>query len=227
MTTVHDGAGLRVRVFTGGAFQENTFLLSDPETGDAVAVDPGAATPALLAVVAREGLTLRAAWLTHAHLDHVEGLPALKEAWPEVPVALHPADRPLYDRARDQAHAFGLPLTGPLPEPDLELAPGDTLRLGSAAFGVRFTPGHAPGHVILVSESEGIALVGDVVFQRSIGRTDLPGGDMGTLLRSIRDEVLTLPDETLLFPGHGPPTTVGAERTGNPFLATMRGDSRA
>ncbi len=227
MTTVHDGAGLRVRFFTGGAFQENTFLLSDPGSGAAVVVDPGAATPALLSIVAREGLTLEAAWLTHAHLDHVEGLPALKEAWPDVPVALHPADRPLYDRARNQAEAFGIPLSGPLPEPDVELTPGDELVLGSTRFQVRFTPGHAPGHVILVCEAEGLALVGDVIFQRSIGRTDLPGGDMGTLLRSIRDEVLTLPAGTVLLSGHGPPTTVGEERIGNPFLASIRGDFRS
>jgi hydroxyacylglutathione hydrolase len=153
----------------------------------------------------------------------VDGLPALIRGYPDLPVALHPADRELYDHVPEQARAFGLPFDGELPEPSVALAAGDTLRVGECELQVRFTPGHAPGHVILVAHDEGIALVGDVVFHRSIGRTDLPGGDFQALMRSIRDQVLTLPDATRLFPGHGPPTTVGGERMGNPFLLPATG----
>ena len=106
----------------------------------------------------------------------------------------------------------------PQPAPDHDFVPGEAFTFGGCRFDVRFAPGHAPGHVILVAEEHDLALVGDVIFQGSIGRTDLPGGDFKTLMTSIREQVMTLPDETVLHTGHGPRTTVGAERTGNPFL---------
>jgi glyoxylase-like metal-dependent hydrolase (beta-lactamase superfamily II) len=109
----------------------------------------------------------------------------------------------------------------PLPPPDRELVPGETVRVGLEELEVRYTPGHAPGHVILYSATGGFALVGDVIFAGTIGRTDLPGGDFLRLMRSIREEVLTLPDETRLLLGHGPETTVGRERMGNPFLISQ------
>jgi hydroxyacylglutathione hydrolase len=165
-------------------------------------------------------------FLTHAHLDHVEGLPLVREAV-DVPIHLHADDLPLYERAAAQAEAFGMRLSGPLPEIDVFFEPGSEVRVGSHAFEVRFTPGHAPGHVILYSAGQGLALVGDVVFAGSIGRTDLPGGDMQRLLRSIREQVLTLPDATVLMPGHGPETTVRRERRGNPFLAPFTAGERA
>lgn len=248
MTVVHDGPRLRVAVFTGGVFQENTFLLTCLATGAEAVVDPGAGVLDLLAGRAGQGgddrgpggalrdpgshadphsdaarSDLVGIWLTHAHLDHVEGIPLLREALGPLPVSLHPADLPLYRRAPDQARAFGVPWHGALPEPDHALAEGQVLSLGALRFDVRFAPGHAPGHVLFVEAGEGVALVGDVIFQRSIGRTDLPGGDTQTLLASIRREVLSLPDETLLLPGHGPPTTVGEERRGNPFLMPQTG----
>jgi hydroxyacylglutathione hydrolase len=130
-------------------------------------------------------------------------------------VHLHPADLPLYGAAPQQAQWFGLRME-PLPPVDRELAAGDVIRVGECALAVRFTPGHAPGHVVFVGP--GWALVGDTFFAGSIGRTDLPGGDLGTLLRSIHEQVLTLPDDTVLHNGHGPATTVGRERAANPFL---------
>jgi hydroxyacylglutathione hydrolase len=219
-------SGLEFRGFTGGAFAENAYLVRCRATGAAVIVDPGAATPKILEAIRSEGLHLEAVYLTHAHLDHVEGLPALREA-SDAPIHLHPSDRPLYRRAADQAAAFGMELAGELPDIDHELVPGSTIPVGDHQLEVRFAPGHAPGHVIFYAEEEGVALVGDVVFAGSIGRTDLPGGDMRQLLDSIRNEILTLPEDTRLLPGHGPETTVARERVGNPFLIAHAPGRRA
>ena len=131
-------------------------------------------------------------------------------------IYLHPADRPLYDAVPDQAAWFGLS-ADPLPSPDRAFAAGDQLRVGTLTFEVRHAPGHSPGHVVLVGE--GVVFGGDVLFQGSIGRSDLPGGDADTLLESIERELLVLPDSTIVYAGHGPATTIGAERRTNPFLA--------
>jgi hydroxyacylglutathione hydrolase len=210
--------------FTAGAFGENGYL-AICESGEAVAVDPGACAARMAAVLHEQGCELAAILLTHAHLDHVEGVARLR-AHAEAPIWLHAADRPLYDAVSQQAIAFGLDVEVP-PPPDHAFKAGETFRFGSCAFEVRHAPGHAPGHVILYSAADGLAFVGDVVFQGSIGRTDLPGGDFQTLMRSIREQVLTLPDETRLLTGHGPETTVRAERVGNPFLVPHYGGELA
>jgi hydroxyacylglutathione hydrolase len=210
-----------LRRFEGGPFQENAYLVACPETGTAAAIDPGGGTDLLIEALEREDWTLSSIILTHAHLDHVDGIPLLRRVRPDVPILLHPLDGPLYAAAPEQATLFGLELPS-LPPVDRNLMPGETLRIGTAELTVEFAPGHAPGHVILRSEQEGLALVGDVIFRGSIGRTDLPGGDTRTLLSSIRERILTLPDETRLFPGHGPDTTVGAERRTNPFILQMQ-----
>lgn len=207
---------MNVRVFTAGPFAENTYL-AWPDEGDAcVVIDPGAGAPGAIATIAKEGLKLAAVLLTHAHLDHVDGLPAVREAYPDVPVHLHDADRPLYDAAPAQAVRYGLPLS-PLPTDLISIEVG-SLEVAGMNFEVRHAPGHAPGHVVFWSESDGLAFAGDVIFAGSIGRTDLPGGDFRTLMASIRREILSLPDDTRLLTGHGPETTVGFERGGNPFL---------
>lgn len=206
-----------VRAFSGGAFAENGYLVVCPDSGTAVAVDPGAASQGMADALRSEGLDLAAILLTHAHLDHVEGMHRVHAVDPEVPIWLHPDDRPLWDILPQQAAAFGMPFEEQ-PEPTHAFEHGGTFTFGRCSFDVRRAPGHAPGHVILVARDHGLALVGDVIFQRGIGRTDLPGGDLQTLMRSIREEILTLPDETVLYNGHGAPTTVGEEREGNPFL---------
>jgi glyoxylase-like metal-dependent hydrolase (beta-lactamase superfamily II) len=216
---------VKIRTFTGGGFGENAYLVVC-ESGACAAVDPGSGAPELLEAIETDGLALEAIFLTHAHLDHVEGVSTVRARHPDVPIWLHPDDRELYRGVRQQAAWFGLSVEDQ-PEPTNEIVPGQDLTFGTCRFEVRFTPGHAPGHVILVSDADELALVGDVVFQGSIGRTDLPGGDYQALMKSIRAQVLTLPDETTLYPGHGPPTTVGFERVGNPFLVPHYGGELA
>jgi hydroxyacylglutathione hydrolase len=213
--------GVTVRPFGGGPFAQNGFLVACPGEGVAILVDPGAGVDGMLAAARAEGLRIELIVLTHAHLDHVDGVAAAKRET-GAPVLLHPDDESLYRAAPVQAQWFGVHID-PLPPVDRPLAHGERIRFGSCELEVRHTPGHAPGHVILVGE--GMALVGDCVFAGSIGRTDLPGGDFQTLMRSIRGEILTLPEETVLYPGHGPETTVGHERVSNPFLAPNFGGS--
>ena len=211
---------LEVHAYTGGAFAENSYLVVSPGPRRAVVVDPGAAAPQLLAAADQLGVSIDAIYLTHAHVDHVEGIPQILEHT-SVPIHLHPADLPLYRWAERRAVDWGINLKGTLPTPDYEIIPGEPLAVDDHMLEVRFTPGHAPGHVIFYSKDAGLALVGDVIFKGSIGRTDLPGGDYKQLFESIRKEVLTLPDDTRLLSGHGPETTVRDERYGNPFLISQ------
>jgi len=217
---------VKLRTYTGGGFGQNSFLAVCEETGDAVAIDPGGAAARLVADLEREGLRLKAILLTHAHLDHVEGVHVVRAFAPDVPIHLHEADLGLYRSIPAQAAMFGLHAV-PQPEPTHTLEHGQRFTFGQCSFDVRFTPGHAPGHVVLVAGDDGFAVVGDVVFQGSIGRTDLPGGDFPTLMRSIREQILTLPDEMVLHPGHGPATTVAHERVTNPFLIPHYGGELA
>ncbi|HEX6940102.1 MAG TPA: MBL fold metallo-hydrolase [Longimicrobiales bacterium] len=207
---------LVVQVFPGPGFGENAYLAWAQGQNRAVAIDPGAGVDALAAAVGEAQLVLEAVLLTHAHIDHIEGIAELVRRT-DAPVYLHPDARPWYDRAADQAAMFGVRVATP-PPPTHALAHGQRLELGGARFEVRAAPGHASGHVVLYVAEAGVAFVGDVVFRGSIGRTDLPGGDFQQLMRSIREQILTLPDETVLYPGHGPETTVGHERVANPFL---------
>jgi glyoxylase-like metal-dependent hydrolase (beta-lactamase superfamily II) len=216
---------MRFQAFTAGNFAENGYVVWCETTGQCVVVDPGAAAPQMVAAVEGEGSEVVAVLLTHAHLDHVEGLGVVRD-FTDAPTYLHRADRPLFDAMPAQAAMFGL--TAPeLAPPERELHDGDTFRFGESAFQVIHTPGHSPGHVILVAEDDELALVGDLVFAGSVGRTDLPGGDYQALFDSIRRHVLTMSDETRLLTGHGPPTSVGQERMGNPFLIPNYGGELA
>lgn len=207
---------MQVQSFTVGPFQENTYLLIDDATSRAVLIDPGDEGPRLVSAIRDAAVTLDAIWLTHAHVDHVGGIAAVKRVW-NVPIFLHPADRPLYDRAALQAAFYGLPFEPP-PAPDRELADGGRLHAGSLEFDVMHTPGHAPGLVVI--HGHGIAFVGDLVFAGSIGRTDLPLADAAKMSASL-ERVCTLPDATVLYPGHGTATTIARERAMNPFLNGM------
>lgn len=198
-----------------GIFAENCYLLIDEASGTCAIVDPGEEAGLILHKLRAARATPVGIWLTHAHLDHVLGVPQVA-AETGAPIYLHPADRPLYDGVPQQAAWFGLPVPPPLPAPDHMLAHGDVLELGTTRFAVRHSPGHSPGSVCFVAP--GIAIGGDVLFAGSIGRTDLPGGDFETLIGSIERELLTLPDDTILHSGHGPDTTIGRERRANPFL---------
>lgn len=198
---------------TVGAFQENSYLVTDPVTKRAVLIDPGAEGERLIEMVRASGATLDAIWLTHAHIDHIGAIADIKRVW-DVPVHLHPADRPLYDRGAVQAAVYGLRIEQP-PAPDRELAEGDVLTLGSLRFDVLHVPGHAPGHVAFVAEGQ--MLGGDLLFAGSIGRTDLPFSDPERMIESL-ERVSALPDETVVYPGHGPATSIGQERATNPFL---------
>jgi len=205
---------VKVVTIPNGRFAENCYLVIDEPSRECAIVDPGEEAGLIAHKLAAAGVTPVGIWITHAHVDHVLGVPRLK-ADTGAPVYLHPADRILYDHAPEQAAAFGMRAEA-LPEPDRALAGGDVLRVGGLEFRVRHAPGHSPGSVVF--EGQGAAFVGDVLFQGSIGRTDLPGGDFQTLLQSIERELLPLPDSTIVYSGHGPETTVGHERGTNPFL---------
>lgn len=198
-----------------GPIQTNCYVLGDPDSKLAAVIDPGWDAPQVLAAVSQAGLTIQIVLLTHAHFDHIGGVAGVIEAT-GVPLALHPLDLPLL-RERGGAKAFGIPMP-PCPDPTLELAAGQVIEVGRLRLETLFTPGHTPGHVSFYERAEGVVFDGDVLFQSGIGRYDFPGSSYRDLMSSIRNELLALPDETVVYPGHGGPTTIGDEREGNPFL---------
>ncbi len=200
-----------------GPVQTNSYIIADPETGMAVVIDPAWDGKRILAEAQRRGWHIGAIWLTHAHFDHLGGAAELADGLePSPQVAMHPDDHALW-QMEGGAPLFGMHID-PGPEPTIDLTDGQVLYLGKTQIEVRYAPGHTRGHVIFYIPSEKVAFVGDVIFQGSIGRTDLPGGDYDTLIDSIQKKILTLPDDTRLLSGHGPETTVGVERQFNPFL---------
>jgi hydroxyacylglutathione hydrolase len=211
-------SGLAVVSLTLGPALTNAYLVADQAEGVAVAIDPAWDGERIADEASQRQWRITDIWLTHAHFDHFGGAAGLSDRAPApLPVALHPDDYPLW-KALGGAPFFGMPDFDPGPEPTVELAPGMILHVGNYNVEVRHAPGHTPGHVLFCLPDARVAFCGDVIFESGVGRTDLPGGDWSTLLTSIREQVLSLPDETTLFPGHGRATTVGQERAGNPFL---------
>jgi glyoxylase-like metal-dependent hydrolase (beta-lactamase superfamily II) len=202
-----------VAALTVGAFQENCYLLTETDTTRCAIIDPGAEPDRIIAAIERSGAVPEAIWLTHAHLDHVGAISGLRRRF-DLPVYLHPLDEPLYALASRQAALYGLPFEQPEPA-DRTLGEGDVMALGSLRFTVMHAPGHAPGHVVF--HGHGVALVGDCLFAGSIGRTDLPFSNPRDLAASL-DRIVALPEDTVVYPGHGPVTTIGAEAATNPFL---------
>jgi glyoxylase-like metal-dependent hydrolase (beta-lactamase superfamily II) len=201
-------------------FFKNGYVVSCEETAEAVLIDPGDEVDELLNAVRADRLKVVAILLTHAHLDHVTGVARAKKALGAA-VWLHRDDVFLYEAAVEQGRMFGLTVERP-PAVDAFYEPRTPLRFGRYVVDVLPTPGHCPGGVCLAIGRDGSSnralFVGDTLFAGSIGRTDLPGGDMDTLLISIRDVLFHFPDDTVVHPGHGPATTIGAERRTNPFL---------
>lgn len=212
---------LKLKSFTFNGFQENTYIVFDDERKEGVVIDPGAYTAnertTLQAFVADKGIRITAIWLTHAHIDHVMGLRWATQAFR---CRFHHAAEdlatlravPVYASSAFGVHDIALP-----DEEGLEIQHGTELPLGSHHFKALYTPGHAPGHLAFYEPSLGV-ISGDALFYGSIGRTDLPGGDLNTLERSIQTQLYTLPDSTEVYPGHGPSTTIGREKKFNPFV---------
>jgi glyoxylase-like metal-dependent hydrolase (beta-lactamase superfamily II) len=209
---------LEIVSFILGPAQTNAYLVADSQSGEAVVIDPAWNGDLILAAAQERGWRIAHLWYTHAHFDHIGGAGAIADALNPLPlVALHPADHTLW-RAEGGAPLFGLRID-PGPEPSIDLVDGMHMQLGQAQFEVRHTPGHTPGHCIFYVAQDNLVFCGDLIFQGSVGRTDLPGGSWDQLLNSIRTQVFSLPDETRLLSGHGPETTVGEEKRSNPFVA--------
>lgn len=206
---------MRIDVRTVGPFEENCYLVVDETTGRGVLIDPGDEGARLVDMVHTAGATLDAIWLTHAHLDHIGGINAVRLAYP-VPVYVHPLDLPFYDRlSASAARMYGLPWDQPEAVP-VPFADGDVMRCGTLEFTVQHVPGHAPGLVSF--NGPGVSFAGDLLFAGSIGRTDLPLSDPHAMDASLEKFALHAP-ATRVYPGHGPATTIGRELESNPFLS--------
>ncbi|UCH60193.1 MAG: MBL fold metallo-hydrolase [Anaerolineales bacterium] len=208
---------LAIVPFTLGPVMTNAYLVADPQSREAVVIDPADDGQVIVDEAKRRDWRIVSIWLTHAHFDHLAGTGQVADLVdPPPPVALHPEDYSLW-RMQGGAPLFGMRID-PGPEPTIELYDGQSLHLGANHLQVHHAPGHTRGHVIFYCSKEAVVFCGDVIFQGSIGRTDLPGGDYDTLMRTIRTKILNLPDETRLLSGHGPETTVEVEKRTNPFV---------
>jgi hydroxyacylglutathione hydrolase len=199
-----------------GILQCNCSIFGDEQSREAVVIDPGDEIDQILAVLAKHKLRVKAIIITHAHIDHIGGAQKLK-ASTGAPVYMNAKDQELYDQLEMQAGWLGMPTPESTPI-DVAAREGDMVKLGPAEFHILDTPGHTQGSISLWIPAEGKLIAGDTLFMDSIGRTDLPGGDHQQILRSIHAKLLPLEDSTVVIPGHGPSTTIGRERTRNPFL---------
>ncbi|MGI8541788.1 MAG: MBL fold metallo-hydrolase [Rubrobacteraceae bacterium] len=204
-------------MLTVGPFQENCYVVGDEGSGVGALIDPGDEAARISMAVEQTGLDISKIILTHAHIDHVGAVVELVNEY-SCPVLAHEESVPMLGALPTQAVMMGIKF-GEIPKIDTFIEDEEVIEIGG---GLRlrslYTPGHSPGHLAFYVESEGVVLAGDALFAGSVGRVGLPGGDGPTLLRSIEERLLTLPDDTIVHPGHGPETTVGRERETNPFL---------
>lgn len=211
---------LSLQTFTFNPFQENTYVLYD-ETNEAVVIDAGCydrdEERELSDFISNKKLTVKAIFNTHSHIDHILGTYYVKDKY-KVPLFIHRLDEQVLRAGKMSAQIYGIPNFTEV-SPDSYFAEGEQVKVGNQSLDVLFLPGHAPGHVGFYHAAQKILLGGDVLFFRSIGRTDLPGGDYDTLIESIHKKIFTLPDDVVVYPGHGPTTTVGEEKVENPYCA--------
>jgi hydroxyacylglutathione hydrolase len=205
-----------LEMLTVGPFQENCYVIGDEAAGTGVIVDPGDEAARIALAVEQTNLEISQILITHAHIDHVGAVAALADEY-SCPVLMHAEAEPMLGQLPTQAMMMGLRF-GKVPAVDRHIEDKETIEVGGLELRSLYTPGHAPGHIAFYIESEGLLLSGDALFAGSVGRVDLPGGSMEVLMRSIEERLLTLPDETRVYPGHGPETTIGNERVHNPFL---------
>lgn len=211
---------MKIFSFTGGPVETNAYLVADEASGEAMIVDaPFDCADAMVSAAKENKLTIRYLVSTHGHWDHIADNAALKRLT-GAPLLCHPDDEPLLTDP-SLMRAFGVPESIEPSKPDRYLNHGDLLAVGALSFRIAHCPGHARGHIVLYEPKEAVCLCGDVIFTGSVGRTDFPGCSWEALAKSIRENILTLPDETHLLPGHGPATTVGRERATNPFVRQM------
>ena len=212
-------ARLSVRVVVSRMFAENCYLLSSADSSRCVIIDPGLDDERIIALVTEQRLQPEAILLTHGHADHIAGIESLKRCWPECPIIIGRQDAPkLSDAELNLSAQYGFGLTSP--EADQLVDEGDRVNLAGMEFEVFETPGHSVGHVVYVWKggSPWVVVGGDVLFQEGIGRSDFPDGSHEQLVESIQTKLFTLPDDTVVLPGHGPTTTIGHERQFNPFV---------
>ena len=211
---------MEIHQITFNTFQENTFILWD-NTGDCIFIDPGCYEKneelELVDFINKNNLNPVKLINTHCHIDHILGNKFVSEKW-NLELYINKIDLPLLEGSGDIARMYGFENYKGSPYPKHYLEEGDILEFGESKLEILFTPGHAPGHICLFNKEEGFIVSGDVLFNGSIGRTDLPGGDFDTLIESIKTKLMTLRDETIVYCGHGPSTSIGRERLSNPFL---------
>lgn len=205
-----------LEMLTVGPFQENCYIIGDETSGEGALIDPGDEATRIALAIEQTRLDIGRIIITHAHIDHVGAVATLADEY-ACPLLLHPEAEPMLQQMPTQAMMMGVRF-GKVPKADGYIQDEEVLEVGSLRLRALYTPGHAPGHLSFYEENEGMVLSGDALFAGSVGRVDLPGGSMEVLLRSIEERLMTLPDETRVYSGHGPATTIGDERATNPFL---------